>query len=139
MKRKLPPATSKYDGPDDTVIPLLHRGDWVLWAMFNDGPVLVSRNKTHEVPGSKWVEFHVAPEFQLVPKGLVYADPDFATSTVRCEWSDFLRLTRWRKSIQSLAPVEQARIAKVLRVLGGEQAFRLVAVDDPIRRTKEDA
>lgn len=139
MKRKLPSRRGTYPGPDGTVIPALRDTGWSLWATFGDCVVLLARHKTHEITGTKMVEFRALPDFQLVPDGLVYADPILATASVQCDWSDFLRLTRWRKPMQSLAPSEQARIARLEPMPDSQHLLRLVAVDDPIRHVALEA
>lgn len=136
MKRKLPPVMSRYLGPDMAEKTLTQDdAGFSVWAMYLDQVVRVSRLRTHEVPGSKWVEFSVAPHAILLTGQRLYSEPLFADHTVRCEWSDFLRLTRWRKAVESFPPQEQALIARVDHKPMPVFQYALVAVDHPIRKT----
>lgn len=148
MKRKIPVATGWYLGPDAAAeITSPDSNAYVLWARAkvgdtSVGPVRIIRVATHEVPGTKWVEFEVLPELVLFSPGArLYAAPEFTdTQSLYCDWSDFLRLTRWRKQVDGHPADIQARIACVLRGDGNLPhassglSWRLVAVDDPIRK-----
>lgn len=154
MKRKLPSLsdTTRYLGPDDAHKQIAALGDtYTLWAytmtpsdpnsINTDAPdgepvmVRLARVGTHEVPGSKWVEFTVLPEAVLISGGFLYASDKLAGMLVMCDWSDFLRLTRWRKQVAHLSPDLQALIARcsVSTHERGMAILRLTAVDDPIR------
>lgn len=138
MKRKLPPVTNRYLGPDMAEKTLTQDDTgFSVWATYEDQVVRVSRLRTHEVPGSKWVEFAVAPHAILLTGQRLYPHPQFANLTIRCEWSDFLRLTRWRKSVEGFPRAEQALIARLQYTNKSTAAMplQLVAVDHPIRKT----
>jgi hypothetical protein len=98
-------------------------------------PVLTHliRMKTYEIPGSKWVEYRFSPAVRTIFGHEIYADPEFEFSSVRCEWSDFLRLTRWGKKIQHQPASSQALIASVRRTHNEHVDWQLVAVEHPIR------
>lgn len=137
MKRKLPPIQSTlYVGPDGAQQALLNANEYHLWATAVDSSqvVRVVRRATHEVPNSKWVEFAVVPEAMMMHGAPLYVDPMYNGLLIRCEWSDFLRLTRWRKAVQGRAPHEQAQIAALQQSGESEYPVRLVAIDHPIRR-----
>lgn len=112
---------------------------YAVWAWFTSPGTLdlvrVSRIATHEVPGSKWVEFEARPHTVLMNGTGVYAHPDFKESHIRCEWSDFLRLTRWRKALADRAPEEQACIARV-KYNEELHGWVLIAIDHPDRHTQ---
>lgn len=122
MKRKLPrPQSERYLGPTRTD-QALHKNDdsYTLWAYAmdiadekDDCLVRITRVATHEVPGSKWVEFAFIPEAVLMTGQLLYARPHFAKYKISCDWSDFLRITRWRKQVLDKSPEDQGRIAEV--------------------------
>lgn len=144
MKRKLPrPRQERYLGPTRTD-QALYRNDatYTLWAYALDTTdskqdclVRVTRVATHEVPGSKWVEFAFVPEAVLMTGQLLYAQPRFGKAKIKCEWSDFLRLTRWRKQVADKAPSDQGRIAELhLYDVTGDPFYSLVAIDHPVRR-----
>jgi hypothetical protein len=150
MKRKIPklkPGSMGYPGPsiEHAVLNVDPTGFsvWALAAQFSDpidpskmSLIRVFRTKTHEVTGSKWVEFQFAPSHLLLNCSPVYLIPELKEARIICEWSDFLRLTRWRKQLIERSPSEQALIARVDPVMGlsvGCQ-FALRAVDHPIRK-----
>lgn len=137
MKRKLPKIdTHRYLGPDQAEQALFNANEYHLWATTSDTTQVVRmvRQATHEVPNSKWVEFRVVPVAMMLNGKPLYPDPIYEGLMVRCEWSDFLRLTRWKKAVQHCSPQEQAMIANLRRTVESEYPFRLVAVDHPIRR-----
>lgn len=138
MKRKLPKIDGDlYLGPN-FVKSLLNPDEYTVWATGVDSPSVIQlvRKATHEIPNSKWVEFAVVPEAILLNRSPLYASPLYAGMRVRCDWSDFLRLTRWRKNVQHLEPTQQAWIAAVTEWPTHDAAhpYRLIAVDHGIRR-----
>lgn len=139
MKRKLPKLDGAlYLGPSQAQQHMMNTGEYHLWATATDSPTVIRlvRKATHEVPNSKWVEFAVVPEALLLNRVPLYVSPSYAGMAVRCEWSDFLRLTRWRKTVQDLPPTDQAKIARLEPAPDAANTLRLVAVDDPIRRQR---
>lgn len=150
MKRKLPKlvnAQRQYHGPHlvDAVLNV-DPTNFALWALTptvsdpirpeNAAVIRVFRTKTHEVTGSKWVEFAFAPSAVLLNGSQVYLLPEFKDARIICEWSDFLRLTRWRKQVTDHPPEKQALIAHVEYAMGLSMGckFALRAVDHPIRK-----
>jgi hypothetical protein len=101
------------------------------------GPLLVclERVATHEVPGTKWVEFRILPEAIAITGERIHAHPEMVVDQVRCEWSDFLRLTRWIKDIAHLPAGERARIASLRKTYNSHVNWQLSAVDHPVRYT----
>lgn len=140
MKRKLPTPRAEYLGPTAARLMMSDATEYHVWATFGGTAnpfaqvVQVVRVATHEVPNSKWVEFALVPEAVTLTGSPLYAVPTIADEKIKCEWSDFLRLTRWRKNVGDLTPREQARIARIEVLPVAEYPVRLVAVDDPIRK-----
>lgn len=139
MKRKLPKLDGElYLGPDGAEERITQVNEYAVWATALDSSAVVRlvRVATHEVPNSKWVEFTVAPEAVLLNGKALYISPEYASLKVRCEWSDFLRLTRWRKNVQGLPSEDQAKIARLTYTNKSTQVMpvHLVAVDHPIRK-----
>lgn len=143
MTRKIPPASRHY--PSSTtasVLTLRETKEFTLYAYF-DVPQVSSeellirliRLSTRDDPENKtkFVLFHVAPEAVLLAGRPLYARSEFSEMQIKCEWSDFLRLTRWRKSVTDLEPKEQALIAQVVKTENPEFPYVLQAIDHPIR------
>jgi hypothetical protein len=142
LKRKLPIPLGSYQGPDAAerlIAP--DPGGFSIWAHSPLTPAIVrlTRVATHDIPGSKWVEFALCPSALLIGGVTAYTIPDLRTASITCEWSDFLRLTRWRKRLLERPAEEQALIAQ-LKLEGSPdipESERLVlrAIDHPIRNT----
>jgi hypothetical protein len=146
VKRKLPSTTGQYRGPEfaESVIDM-NPTKYALWACVEQAEpgapiVRLARLQTFEVPGSKWVEFATAPTALLLNGSFLYPSyPEPKEVKLRCEWSDFLRITRWRKQVEGLPPHEQALIALVRKnsdVPVPAFDYALVANDHPIRRSQ---
>ena len=143
MNRIWPKATHVYGGNKKIRRRRLPSGDQ--WAYFPpvavvpgnllpSEPLLVKlkMGQTREIGNTKVVEYSVYPAGTLLTGSPFYAHPALANLTITCQWSDFLRLTRWRKSLAHLEPQDQGLIASIQRNL---TVYTLVAVDHDIRRT----
>lgn len=137
MTRLLPPTQDLYGGPElvqlFTVMP--HTQEFNLWAMIvaagSDRLLRLIRDKTIEKENTKVVLFDILPQAVLLTGAVYYADERYRHKVI-CEWSDFLRLTRWRKPLAELPPVDQALIARL--DLQDNGTWQLRAVDHPVRR-----
>jgi hypothetical protein len=138
MKRQLPPTKDLYYGPESVVtqcITTANPKEFALWALAYVGKepslVRIVRQKTVETADSKLVFFVILPQGIFLNGVVGYSHPSLANQVV-CEWSDFLRLTRWRKGVLRRSPEEQARIAHLVHIRA-DGLWQLKAADDPIR------
>lgn len=139
MKRRLPTPTKHYEGPDSVDTYLrgtdAHR-TFSIWAHIEiEGQqhrLRLERITTLERPGTKVVQFSIIPQGVLLNGRLFFAHPSL-DGLAECDWSNFLRLVRWRKAVASMPPEVQCRIAR-LTAQNEEGVWGLVAVDDLIRR-----
>lgn len=141
MKRTLPTPRQYYVGPDSADKYLrgsASASSFLLWAHVDlEGTryyVQLERTNTIEAPGTKTVKFDLLPQGLLLTRVPYYAHPSLV-GVAECDWSNFLRLTRWRKHVSEYPIEKQALIARIEPV--EEPAYDtwvLVAVDDDIRR-----
>lgn len=141
MKRQLPTFRQYYVGPDsaDKYLRGLGKPDpFLLWAHVDlEGQryyVQLERTATVETPGTKVVRFDLLPQGLLLTRVPYYAHA-MLTGDAECDWSTFLRLTRWRKDVADYPAERQALIARLEPIKEPPyDTWVLVAVDDDIRR-----
>ena len=113
-------------------------GAFLVWATVQGAPptagaVLLRRVKTHEIPGSKWVEYRAEPDGFLA-NGTPFSNaPSVIDSVIASDWSTYLTLVRRKKGAGKserdghLAFLEQATAKKVGTKFKDDQAWTLRA------------